>query len=265
MKKICLNFNIIKKFSISIFYSIIIGIIYCERLSVLNYNKLYVLIIDVFSNLDIEGIKHIIPILLFSIYNIYLTFCLMDYIYGYLKEHAINVFTRTSKRSKWLFIRCLNLLLYVIIFYILHFIIIGAVGSLYNFKLSFDSIFVILKIFSLVVLFNYITVLFINIISLFISPMYGYILVIITNILTMFFSEMIYLHTNKCIKFIKLFPMSQLITSWHEGIIELFERKEYFTFYIQGFSFWYSIMYLLIISSFIVFMGNKRINKMDII
>ncbi|AEB76819.1 hypothetical protein [Clostridium botulinum] len=265
MKKIYFDFNIIKKFLFSLLYSILMGSICCKSLSYLNYKNIEILFLDIFGNLDIANIFYITPLISFIIYNIYLTFCLMDYIYRDLKEHAINVFTRTRKRSKWLFIRCLNLFLYVIIFYILHFIVIGAVGVFYNFQLSFTSISMILKIFSLVVLFNYITVLFINIISLFISPMYGYILVIITNILTMFFSAMIYLYANKCIKFIEIFPMSQLISSWHDGSVQLFQRKEYFTFYIEGFSFWYSIMYLLIISGFIIFLGNKRINKMDII
>lgn len=264
MKKIYISTNIIKKIVISLIYSLFTGILIIPTLNMFNYKDMEILIISVFGHINPENILYVTSILIYVIYSIYLSYVLVDYMVVDINEHACYIFTRTGQKSKWFLTKCLNLFLYVLLYYILHFTIIIIIGIIYKFNITYITVFIVLKVFCLIVLFNYFIVLIINILCLYVNALKSYILVNVINIITLFTAG-IYAIKSKYTKILMLLPISQSIASWHENMIPITQRGDIFDFYIKNFNFTYSIIYLFILCIICINIGVLRINKIDIL
>lgn len=264
MRKVYIDINIIKKILISLIYSIFIGILTIPTLEMLNYTNMEILIMNIFGHIELEDIIYLTPILTFIIYLIYISYILADYMVKDLNERASYVFTRTKQRNKWFLIKCLNLFIYIFLYYALHFTVVVIMGMIYKLEITAATFFTIVEIFCLITLFSYFIILIVNTFSLYIDVFKSYALINIINIISLLISY-IFATTSEHTRIITLLPVAQGIASWHENMIPTMQRGYIFDFYISNFNFMYSVGYLFLLCAICIGIGISRVEKMDIL
>ncbi|MCB2360025.1 hypothetical protein [Clostridium estertheticum] len=231
----------------------------------LEKSSIELLLVYNYGYLELSSIKYLIPIILWSIPQMYLIYSLKDTIASSLYRNSVYIFTRTNKRSFWILKEFKILFFHIIFYYGVQFITVISMGYILGLKFYpiNKSLFIILILFILVCLTNYILILTINVLALKISLTYSFCIGILINICSVFSMGFINEVYPKWLSIIKIIPSSQSIINWHTnslvGFYNLLEIKE------VQFCFSYSIGYLTLLCLILIGCGVYIFKNMDIV
>lgn len=190
--------------------------------------------------------------------QVFLVFILADYMLTDFTICSVYVFTRTPKRNRWFIRKAAELLSFAAIFYLFQFIVLFVIGKIAGLAVFDMLVFInlITNEFVLLVLISFIYVLAVNILSLKLGINYSFLAVV----LFISFSSVLTFKTN----LLKFIPVSQSMLIWHESKNLLFYR-DLIGDYMPNFTIAFSVAYALIVILFLVFIGIKLIDKLEII
>lgn len=230
----------------------------------LEKSSIELLLVYNYGYLELSYIKYLIPVILWSIPQMYLIYSLKDTIASSLYINSIYIFTRTNKRSYWILKEFKILLFHIVFYYGVQFVTVISMGYIFGFKFYpiNNSLFIILVMFILVCLTNYLLILTINVLALKINLTYSFSIGFVINIGSIFSIGFINDFYPKCLSIIKIIPYSQSIINWHTnsivGFYNLLKIKE-FQFYFS-----YSIGYLILSCLILIVCGVHIFKNMDI-
>lgn len=190
-----------------------------------NYN-LYELIVRIYGNLNLGDIRQIYPVIFFVMPSIFIICTLGRYISADYKENNSLIFTRIENRVKFFCERVMFLFIYVSAIIGILFMLTIFTSMLIKFNVvnayDYKGIFVV---YALNVLYNFLIVLSLNIISININEVYSHFIGISFIISSIFIIPCLY--NLGVLNIIEKIPISQVMVLWHSnGLGEtLFSRK----------------------------------------
>lgn len=254
-----------KLFLYGMIFALFASLYYLNILQFIGCKRLDCLLVISYGVVDIDRIKHLIPVLFWILPQIILTNQMGDYLSRNLNKNAVYIFTRTSERKSWMIGKIVTLFFYVFIYYAVQFIVMSVCGILIGFDILFIDFKAILSMFFLIVLYNYTFILMINIFSLYVKAIYSACTVIGLSIVNVFFVGLLYEHYYNSINILKYLPFTQGIYEWHFNANRLILESISSSFYLADYSLFFSIAYLLLLLASIIILGIHRIRTMDII
>lgn len=220
------------------------------------------LFLDYFSYLPISDKTVIKDIVICIMHNLFIIYVFSSYIKDEIHINGHYIFTRTSKKEKWIIKEYGKIFKYLTIYYFIEFILFFIVSKLKgayieDFSHFYKSI-IILFIFN--VLTSYILILISNTVSLFSNSFYGYISSIILLISDIIALNAFYNFKNFSI--INFLPLSQNLILFKKTS---FINQEIFNKTIENYSFNISIIIMISFIIILYYISSKIIKKIEIL
>lgn len=246
--------------------SIFLFLFNIQRVDILSNQSLEGIFLLSFGDLNISGIKYGISLLFWLLPIVFLLYFLGDDMAADFERNAVYIFTRTHQRKKWFLAKSLSLVFYIFLYYFVQFFILWVIASVYGFYLvNFEEgIFLILSMLILLILQGMMVLLMINLLAFRTTQIIAYTIVFAGYIASLFFSNFLY-EIQWGIGIIKWLPFTQGIFSWHNDIPSSVSAFIVSDFHLQNFSVLFSIIYLVVITTFLILLGLKKIEDMDIL
>ncbi|WKV09332.1 hypothetical protein Q2T46_02425 [Thermoanaerobacterium sp. CMT5567-10] len=243
-----------------------LGIYYLNMIRSYGFDTLEGLLLLSYGFLEIESIIYVVPVIIWILPQIHLTYLLKDYISDSIETSGAYIFTRTKKKYRWMLGRVLELFCNVAMYYFVQFTFVALIGIIKGLSPSrgYIGLTIIFTEFVLVCLLNFFYVALINIGALRMKVTYSYFFTIFLNIFLILFAGFLYQFDASKIYLIKYLPPSQGILTWHSFGDIADKYQEAFRFTVQNFSPLFSAIYLIVASMILIVYGNFRLKNMDI-
>lgn len=212
--------------------------------------------------LDVATISWIIPVLLWLLPMIVIQYYLGDYISRKLDNHAVYLFTRTSKRGQWFIGECYNVIKYILFFQLIEIAAVVSVGIVIGVHIE-DKIPFVMTIFEIYVLSALglmVSVLCVNVLSLFISSVISSIIVFLANVVCIMSAGYLYDNLPSHNNVVQWIPFTQNVYAWQYSIYSSTDEIDFS--HPSGYIF--ALAYLIIAGSVILFSGLLIIKNKDI-
>lgn len=230
-----------------------------------NHETFYDFISNILEYLNIHEIKYVFPVLIWLFPMLILTYFLSDYIGTDVREKGSIIFTRTNSRGKWFSKKCGSLIFYILSFYLIYILMLILIWSLMGTGFNGENTTSVIKLSVLNILFGIMTIVVMNVLSLFIKPTYSMIAVLLVYMVNTFFVSWAVEHNDNVLPIVKYTLTAQGMYLWHSDVA-LPGGIEFQNFmHLQGFGITGSVLAIIVIISIAYFMGFTKIREMDIL
>ncbi|SFD02934.1 hypothetical protein [Clostridium uliginosum] len=260
------NFNN-KKFYISLFIGTVVNLlIFIEVYMLLknSTNNITNIFLYQFGNLNITSSSFLVLVVIYLLNQLILILNLGEEFSEELSIYGPYIFTRTNKRSHFIYKKSLQIFIFCFKYFICQFTIVLILGLLFKFKIyNYEQLLkTIGSLFFLNLLNTYLTLIISNMLSLVINGKYCCISVL--------FLEVIILSLCKYTSIIKFsifnyIPFVQGIFTWHETNLINTSSRKIFDISISNFNLNGSFTYILVSIIVIVLISKTIVNKIDIL
>lgn len=207
--------------------------------------------------LSLEGTRDILPLLMWMIYPLSLTYCTGEDIAQDFGRRSDLIFSRYSSRGKWFVKKALILALKTVLAVSVYGITLVILGLLQRYPWSGSA--EIGMLFLLNFLFLYMLQLLINVVALFIKPMFSFLLIWLLMLLNWVIP--VFMGAEHILKFL---PAAQGVYVLHSNIFHTGGALQEAETGLLDFSTVYSCIYLLAALGIIFAAGLIRVKKMDL-
>jgi hypothetical protein len=219
------------------------------------------LLLWAYGDLDIGGIRYLMPLFFWILPQLGLLYFLGDDLAKNLERNAVYIFTRTSRRTAWWLAISFRWFCYIFFYYAVQLATLYLMARILGFR-GVDGAAGLTLLWSeiaLLVLLNYMILLLIHLLSLYMSHIFAFVIVTGGNIATLFLAALLYeLGEGKAIQWL---PFTQGILSWHTG----FDRYVLHSLPSAEVPIWFSLLYLGLACLLLLLGGAQKWKKMDII
>lgn len=248
-----------------IFIAVLISTVQISSFIFQECGYLHCLFIAGYGILYVEHIKYITPILTWIIPQVLLIYLLGNFLSECIHQNAVYIFTRSNKRKSWLLTQVSTLFVYVFSYSIVQFIVLLLIGYINNIKFpeNYSQVESILLSMILVVMQNFIIILFINILSLYVSATNSiatFMFLHLGCIVLVWFINEFTPNLNSIINFV---PFTQGIYSWHSDSVVLASKILEDGFRLSNYSLYFSIGYMIVFILIIIILGAKKLERID--
>lgn len=209
--------------------------------------------------LEIDSYLRIVLIILVP--QVFLIFILADYMLKDFTICSVYIFTRANQRRGWFARKCLDLLLFTALYYLIQFVALfffGQIGGLVIYNQS-ALIYILVNEFTLLVLLGFIYVLTVNILSLKVGINHAFLTIIL--FLTVSSAFTIIFGAGEMLKFI---PVSHAMLIWHDSE-RLLLYRDFIGGYLSNYTLAFSMVYLLLVLLLLVIIGIRLVDRLEII
>jgi hypothetical protein len=248
-----LNLILLNIFSMMLISTILSGDLHGITLNIKDIYIYY------YSNTFLDGKITIINILTSSFPIIIAISIFADDLSVEIEKNATYIFTRSINRKKWITYKFVHILISLIKIQFIQFSISFMYFSVLGYKITDPkaSLLVIIELFLLTTLTQYILIVIASLVTLKTNSIYGYIIcnfIFLINIITF---NLFYLKKQTLVQYI---PFTQYILSIQENILVNRDIR-YFSNFIPGYNFTEAVIYDIIIIITLLLVGRKIIEK----
>lgn len=246
--------------------AVLVSLYHAHSFTVKQCGYVHCLIVSGYGILQVEQIKMITPLLTWIFPQIVFIYILGNFLSESIHQNAVYIFTRTNKRKKWLLSQIFTLFLYIVIYSAVQFIVVFIVGYVSGLKPVIDShsVEIIRNALVLLVMQNFLFVVAVNILSLYVSAVQSTVMFMLAHVGGIVLAWFIHEFTPDSSRMIAYIPSTQGIYSWHSDSLLNVPAMVGDAFRLADYSVFFSIGYMFLMTVAIVLLGTYRLEKMDL-
>jgi hypothetical protein len=253
--------SILYLFIPSILFTMLIAIINSDIAKHYGYTTFDIPLLLSYHHFDITSKNFFITISAFMMHHLYVAYILMNYVHDDLKGKSTIVFTRTNKKIHWFIMKVLNLFIYISIYYALQFGVTMITLLACGMESFYDG-WGIVKLWVHVVLVGFCIVLCINVLSLFMNPVFAYTLVIGSCMLGLFSMTYFIEFEKESLEILSYIPTSISIYMLHRDVSY---GRDIFEFFLVNYRLTYTYLKIIAFCSVCILIGAYRIKRKDLL